>query len=68
MPTPYDQDVKDPLKPSPIGHIDSYMFPTVPMFNRRENFAKLDIFTLFFVFYYHQGTYQQYMAAVELKK
>ncbi|KAJ3125194.1 hypothetical protein HK098_000505 [Nowakowskiella sp. JEL0407] len=31
-------------------------------------FEKLDIDTLFFIFYYQQGTYQQYLAARELKK
>lgn len=44
------------------------MFPTVPLFNRRENFAAFDLDTLFFSFYYQQGTYQQYLAAIELKK
>ena len=44
------------------------MFPTVPMYNRRENFGKFDLETLFFTFYYQQGTIQQYFAAVELKK
>jgi CCR4-NOT transcription complex subunit 3 len=68
MPGPFDQEVKDPLNPVPIGSVDHFMFPTVPMYNRRENFSKFDLNTLFFVFYYHQGTYQQYMAAIELKK
>ncbi len=31
-------------------------------------FARLGTDTLFFVFYYQQGTYQQYLAARELKK
>lgn len=44
------------------------MFPTVPMYNRKENFARFDLETLFFAFYYEQGTYQQYLAALELKK
>jgi CCR4-NOT transcriptional regulation complex NOT5 subunit len=34
------------------------MFPTVPMFNRRDNFSKFDLDTLFFAFYFQQGTYQ----------
>lgn len=38
------------------------------MYNRRDNFLKFDLDTLFFAFYYQQGTYQQYLAAVELKK
>ncbi|RIA88782.1 Not1 N-terminal domain, CCR4-Not complex component-domain-containing protein [Glomus cerebriforme] len=31
-------------------------------------FEKFDLDTLFFIFYYQQGTYQQYLAARELKK
>ena len=27
-------------------------FPTVPLFNRKQNFSKFDIDTLFFAFYY----------------
>lgn len=30
-------------------------------------FSKLDVDTLFYIFYYHQGSYQQYLAAKELK-
>jgi CCR4-NOT transcriptional regulation complex NOT5 subunit len=67
MPAPFDQDAKDPKHPVPIDNED-HMFPTVPMFNRRENFAKFDESTLFFAFYHQQGTYQQYQAAIELKK
>lgn len=66
MPAPYDQDVKDPKHPVPLK--EENMFPTVPLYNRRENFAKFDLDTLFFAFYYQQGTYQQYLAAIELKK
>lgn len=38
------------------------------MFNRAANFSKFNLETLFFAFYHQQGTYQQYLAAVELKK
>ena len=31
-------------------------------------FERYDVDTLFFIFYYQQGTYQQYLAAKELKK
>lgn len=47
---------------------EEHNYPTVPLFNRKEHFAKMDVETLFFAFYYQQGTYQQYLAAVELKK
>lgn len=47
---------------------EEHDYPRVPLFNRKENFARFDLETLFFAFYYQQGTYQQYLAAVELKK
>jgi CCR4-NOT transcriptional regulation complex NOT5 subunit len=34
------------------------MYPTLPQYNRRENFSKFDLDTLFFAFYYQQGTQQ----------
>ncbi|KAI9202508.1 Not1 N-terminal domain, CCR4-Not complex component-domain-containing protein [Polychytrium aggregatum] len=45
-------------------------YPQVPLgvFENPSMFEKLDIDTLFFIFYYQQGTYQQYLAARELKK
>eukprot|EP00039_Didymoeca_costata_P018546 m.333921 g.333921 ORF g.333921 m.333921 type:complete len:593 (+) comp17246_c0_seq1:2847-4625(+) len=39
-----------------------------PHFSQPSFFANLDTDTLLFVFYYQQGTYQQYLAARELKK
>ena len=36
--------------------------------SRAATFDKFDTDTLFFIFYYQQGTYQQYLAARELKK
>lgn len=62
-----DQEVIDPKKPVSVWEeLDDY--PRVPLYNRKENFSKFDLETLFFAFYYQQGTYQQYLAAVELKK
>ncbi|GAB0495767.1 hypothetical protein MMPV_007072 [Pyropia vietnamensis] len=45
-------------------------FPSVPAtaFNQAALFEKFDLDTLFFIFYYQQGTYQQYLAANELKR
>lgn len=45
-------------------------FPTVAasVFDNRTIFEKFDPDTLFFIFYYQQGTYQQYLAARELKR
>ena len=53
---------------NPVTLRDEHLFPSVPMYNRRESFTKFDLDTLFFAFYYEQGTYQQYLAAIELKK
>jgi CCR4-NOT transcription complex subunit 3 len=45
-------------------------YPTVPSatFDNPAIFEKLGTDALFFIFYYSQGTYQQYLAARELKK
>jgi len=39
-----------------------------PVFEDPAVFEKFHTDTLFFIFYYQQGTYQQYLAARELKK
>eukprot|EP00920_Eleutheroschizon_duboscqi_P000505 GHVT01001421.1.p1 GENE.GHVT01001421.1~~GHVT01001421.1.p1 ORF type:complete len:612 (+),score=198.63 GHVT01001421.1:191-1837(+) len=47
-----------------------HSFPTQPL-NQAESpsfFEKLEIGTLFFIFYYQPGTYTQYLAAKELKR
>ena len=38
------------------------------MIGRQSQFRRLDLDSLFFAFYYLQGSYQQYLAAVELKR
>lgn len=47
-------------------------FPSTPQFTTQtelaELFERLPMDTLFFVFYFQQGTYQQYLAARQLKK
>jgi CCR4-NOT transcription complex subunit 3 len=45
-------------------------FPTAPatLFDNPAMFEKLDVDTLFFVFYFQQGTYQQHLASKQLKK
>ncbi|KAJ1434489.1 Not1 N-terminal domain, CCR4-Not complex component-domain-containing protein [Ochromonadaceae sp. CCMP2298] len=47
-------------------------FPTKPQFSKEADVAalleRLPMDTLFFVFYFQQGTYQQYLAAKQLKK
>lgn len=67
MPQAWDQEVIDPKQPAHLS-LGNHEFPTVPAFARKENFACFDLETLFFAFYHQQGTQQQYLAAVELKK
>lgn len=45
-------------------------FPTQPAaaFKNPQLIEKVSTDTLFMIFYYHQGTYQQYLAARELKR
>ncbi|KAI8988491.1 Not1 N-terminal domain, CCR4-Not complex component-domain-containing protein [Mycotypha africana] len=45
-------------------------YPQQPLaiFDNPSLFEKFDTDALFFIFYYQQGTYQQYLAAKELKK
>eukprot|EP00429_Kryptoperidinium_foliaceum_P049245 CAMPEP_0176114448 /NCGR_PEP_ID=MMETSP0120_2-20121206/57474_1 /TAXON_ID=160619 /ORGANISM="Kryptoperidinium foliaceum, Strain CCMP 1326" /LENGTH=632 /DNA_ID=CAMNT_0017448681 /DNA_START=168 /DNA_END=2066 /DNA_ORIENTATION=+ len=46
----------------------SYPSTPSPIFDNPQIFEKLGTDALFFIFYYAQGTYQQYLAARELKK
>ncbi|SBS82659.1 CCR4-NOT transcription complex subunit 5, putative [Plasmodium ovale] len=45
-------------------------FPAIPLseFQSPQLFEKFHLDTLFFIFYYQPGTYQQHLAAKELKK
>ncbi|EIN10377.1 hypothetical protein PUNSTDRAFT_84375 [Punctularia strigosozonata HHB-11173 SS5] len=45
-------------------------YPQVPnpILSQPGIISQLDVETLFYVFYYHPGTYQQYLAAKELKR
>jgi CCR4-NOT transcription complex subunit 3 len=40
----------------------------LPIFDTASAFEKFDTDTLFFIFYFQQGTYQQFLAAKELKQ
>jgi CCR4-NOT transcription complex subunit 3 len=69
MPTPSDTDRQrqyTPRNPYPTP----VSFPSTPsaVFDHPAIFEKLGTDALFFIFYYQQGTYQQYLAARELKK
>ncbi|ETW02630.1 hypothetical protein H310_06094 [Aphanomyces invadans] len=71
MPEAVDSD-----KSSQSRYVPRNMYPTPPsfpsvpspLFENPAVFEKLDLDTLFFIFYYQQGTYQQYLAALQLKK
>lgn len=45
-------------------------YPQTPasVFDNPALYSKFDVDTLFYIFYYQQGTYHQYLAAKELKK
>jgi len=69
MPEPADSErlrAYVPRNPYPTPN----SFPQTPaaVFDAPSTFDKFDTDTLFFIFYYQQGTYQQYLAARELKK
>jgi CCR4-NOT transcription complex subunit 3 len=69
MPTPPDSERARHYTPqNPYSTHVSY--PTLPsnIFENPAVFEKLGTDCLFFIFYYAQGTYQQYLAARELKK
>jgi CCR4-NOT transcription complex subunit 3 len=55
-----------PRNPYPTP--SSYPTTPAPIFENPAVFEKLGTDALFFIFYYAQGTYQQYLAARELKK
>ena len=74
MPSSNDQDRSNsransyaPQNPYPSTPAS---FPSVPnaIFDNPAIFEKLGTDALFYIFYYKQGTYQQYLAARELKK
>lgn len=53
---------------NPVATPPSFPSVPAPVFDSREVFERFDPDTLFFIFYYQQGTYQQYLAARELKR
>jgi len=70
IPLPSDGERPTRYRPrQPVQLPPNCPFPTAPspQYNSPEFFQKLNLDTLFFVFYHQQGTYQQYLAARELK-
>jgi CCR4-NOT transcription complex subunit 3 len=69
LPEPADTDRPKQYVPRNPYRTPAY-FPAVPpsLFDSGEFFEKLSVDTLFFIFYFQQGTPHQYLAARELKK
>ena len=53
---------------NPLATPSYYPQQMLPLLTSPEFFERLDVETLFWVFYYMPGTYQQWLAAQELKK
>lgn len=69
MPTQADSDrTKHYLPRNPYHTPTSWPSAPSPVFEDPSFFEKYDTDTLFFIFYFQQGTYQQYLAASQLKK
>lgn len=69
MPNTVDNERSRQYTPqNPYPTPSSYPSTPSPIFENPVVFEKLGTDCLFFIFYYSQGTYQQYLAARELKK
>ncbi|KAL1310610.1 hypothetical protein AAFC00_000885 [Neodothiora populina] len=68
-PSPADAEKPFHYKPqSPYNYTPShYPQEPLPIFNDERLYSRIDTDTLFYAFYYRQGTYQQYCAAKALK-
>ncbi|TGZ76728.1 hypothetical protein EX30DRAFT_375264 [Ascodesmis nigricans] len=68
---PDSLDVERPRHTRPLHRYTTplhYPQEELPIFDDPAIFRRMDTDTLFFIFYYRQGTYQQYLAAKELKR
>ncbi|KAI0939098.1 hypothetical protein AcV5_000608 [Taiwanofungus camphoratus] len=69
MPQPQDTEKPKYYVPrNPIQTPPYYPQAPNPILNTAGIFSQLDVETLFYVFYFHPGTYQQFLAAKELKR
>ncbi|KAK5117033.1 hypothetical protein LTR62_006754 [Meristemomyces frigidus] len=69
LPTPSDLAKPSPSHPqTPYPYTPSH-YPTTPLpiFDDPRLYTRIDTDSLFYAFYYRQGTYQQYLAAKALK-
>lgn len=69
VPEPMDSDWPRRYVPDEPCATPHY-YPQTPaaIFDNPALYSKFDVDTLFYIFYYQQGTYHQYLAARELKK
>lgn len=67
LPQFQDSLTVSPSNPVPFKKLQ-VQFPTVPMAMSSAVLSKFEDDTLFFMFYYQQGTYEQYLAVQELKR
>ncbi|KAF7331744.1 hypothetical protein MKEN_00054200 [Mycena kentingensis (nom. inval.)] len=68
---PQPQDTEKPkyyVPRNPFATAAYYPQTPHPLLSTAAIFSQLDVETLFYVFYFHPGTYQQYLAAKELKR
>jgi CCR4-NOT transcription complex subunit 3 len=69
IPHAYDSERPKQYTPlNPYNTPDIFPSKSLLIFNDPGLYEKMDTDTLFFIFYNQQGTYQQYLAAKELKK
>ncbi|THH33714.1 hypothetical protein EUX98_g440 [Antrodiella citrinella] len=69
MPQPQDTEKPKYYVPrNPFQTPPYYPQTPSPILSTPGIFTQLDVETLFYVFYFHPGTYQQYLAAKELKR
>eukprot|EP01114_Cavostelium_apophysatum_P010430 TRINITY_DN2411_c0_g1_i1.p1 TRINITY_DN2411_c0_g1~~TRINITY_DN2411_c0_g1_i1.p1 ORF type:complete len:716 (-),score=167.89 TRINITY_DN2411_c0_g1_i1:76-2223(-) len=69
IPDPVDSERPKQYVPrNPWPSPNYYPQNPLSIFDNPATFEKFDTDTLFFIFYYQQGSYQQYLAAKELKK
>ncbi|KAF9782587.1 Not1 N-terminal domain, CCR4-Not complex component-domain-containing protein [Thelephora terrestris] len=68
-PQPEDTDKPKYYVPrNPYPTPSYYPQAPLPILSSAGLFSQLDVETLFYIFYYHPGTYPQYLAAKELKR
>jgi CCR4-NOT transcription complex subunit 3 len=68
---PHVTDCERPRLYTPLNEFatpDYFPSQPAPILSDPSIFGSMDTDTLFFIFYFKQGTYQQYLAAKELKK